>query len=135
MTISALEETLFLHLRAAKLDTGMVREYRAFAMAVGGTGPGLRKRLADAGLKDWRIDFAFVAEKIAVEVEGGTWTGGRHVNGVGFDADCEKYNKLTLMGWKVLRFTGTAIKSGVALKTIEAALSIDWGTATWRATA
>lgn len=48
---------------------------------------------------------------------------------------CSKYNKLTLMGWKVLRFTGTAIKSGVALKTIEAALSIDWGTATWRVTA
>lgn len=125
--ISKLEETLALHLRAAKLDP--VREYRVGAMATGGTGAGLRKRLTDAGLKDWRIDFAFVAEKLAVEVEGGTWTGGRHTTGTGFDADCDKYNKLVLMGWRVLRFTGTAIKSGVALQTIEVALQMQCSTA------
>lgn len=119
-----------MHLRAAKLDP--VREYRVGAMATGGTGAGLRKRLTDAGLKDWRIDFAFIAEKIAVEVEGGTWTGGRHTTGSGFEGDCFKYNALTLMNWKVLRFTGGAIKSGLALKTIQAALSIDWGIQTWR---
>lgn len=130
--ISKLEELLALHLRAAKLDP--VREYRVGAMATGGTGAGLRKRLTDAGLKDWRIDFAFVAEKLAVEVEGGTWTGGRHVTGSGFEADADKYNKLTLMGWRVLRFTSTAIKSGVALQCIEAALSTKW-TQTWDVTA
>lgn len=125
---SKLEETLALHMKAAKLDP--VREYRVGAMATGGTGPGLRKRLADAELRDWRIDFAFVAEKLAVEVEGGTWNGGRHVTGTGFDADCEKYNKLTLMGWRVLRFTGASIRSGVALQCIEAALATKW-TQTW----
>lgn len=125
--ISKLEETLAMHMRAAKLDP--VREYRVGAMATGGTGAGLRKRLADAGLRDWRIDFAFVAEKLAVEVEGGTWTGGRHTTGSGFEADTEKYNKLTLMGWRVLRFTGTAIKSGLALQTIEAALQMQCATA------
>lgn len=128
MTVSNLEEQLALHLRAAKLDP--VREYRVGAMATGGTGPGLRKRLVDAGLKDWRIDFAFIADKLAVEVEGGTWSGGRHVTGSGFEADTEKYNKLTLMGWRVLRFTGTAIRSGVALQCIEAALKTKW-TQTW----
>ena len=126
---SNLEETLALHMRAAGLSP--VREYRVGAEAVGGAGKGLRSRLAEAELKDWRIDFAFVEDKLAVEVEGGTWTGGRHTTGTGFDADCEKYNKLTLMGWRVLRFTGTSIKSGVALQCIEAALAMEW-TQTWR---
>lgn len=130
--ISKLEETLALHMKAAKLFP--VREYRVGAMATGGTGEGLRKRLTDAGLKDWRIDFAFVAEKLAIECEGGTWNGGRHTTGTGFDSDCEKYNKLTLMGWRVLRFTGSSIKSGVALQTIEVALQMQQSTA-WLITA
>ena len=130
--ISKLEETLSLHLRAAGLFP--VREYRVGAAAVGGAGLGLRKRLAEAELKDWRIDFAFPDQKLAIECEGGTWTGGRHTTGTGFDADCDKYNKLTLMGWRVLRFTGTAIKSGVALQCIEAALATKW-TQTWDVTA
>lgn len=124
MTVSKLEETLALHMRAAGLFP--VREYRVGAEAVGGPGKGLRGRLAAAELRDWRIDFAFVDHKLAIECEGGTWTGGRHTTGKGFDADIEKYNKLTLIGWRVLRFTGTSIKSGVALQCIEAALATKW---------
>lgn len=40
---------------------------------------------------------------IALEVEGGTWIGGRHINPIGFERDCEKYNEATRMGWKVFR--------------------------------
>lgn len=129
--ISKLEETLALHMRAAGLQP--VREYRLFAEMVG-SGPGLRKRLTDAGLKNCRFDFAFIAEKLLVEVEGGTWTGGRHVTGTGFEADCTKYNQALLCGWRVLRFTSTAVKSGVALQSIEAALAVKW-TQTWSVTA
>lgn len=104
----------------------MVPEYRFAALEVGGTGKGLRQRLQDAGLKDWRIDIAHIGKKLAIEVEGGIWNGGRHTRGAGFDEDCRKYNVLQLLGWRVLRFTGTSIKSGVALATIEAALKIEW---------
>ena len=83
-------------------------------------------RIKDAGMKDWRLDFAYPLRKLAIEVEGGTWTGGRHTRGQGFEDDTFKYNALTLMGWRLLRFTGTSIKSGVALQTIEAALRMDW---------
>lgn len=53
--------------------------------------------------RKWRFDFAYPEQKIAVEVEGGTWVGGRHIHPVGFEKDCEKYNAATAMGWKVFR--------------------------------
>jgi len=40
---------------------------------------------------------------IAVEIEGGVWTGGRHTRGAGFRQDMEKYNEATAMGWRVFR--------------------------------
>lgn len=70
----------------------------------------------------WRIDFAFAEQRLAVEVEGGGWVNGRHNRGAGMEKDIEKYNALTLAGWRLLRFTGRAIKSGEALRTIERAL-------------
>jgi hypothetical protein len=51
----------------------------------------------------WRFDFAFPKVKIAFEIEGGIWVGGRHVNPSMFIKDCEKYNEATRMGWKVFR--------------------------------
>ena len=70
----------------------------------------------------WRFDFAFPDQKVAIECEGGTFSGGRHVRGSGFQADCEKYNTAAIDGWLVLRFTGRMIKSGKALMQIEQAL-------------
>lgn len=52
----------------------------------------------------WRFDYAIPSLKIAIEVEGGVWTGGRHTRPQGFIGDMEKYNRATAMGWKVLRF-------------------------------
>lgn len=51
----------------------------------------------------WRFDYAWPALKVALEVEGGGWTGGRHTSGSGFAKDMEKYNYATAMGWAVLR--------------------------------
>lgn len=70
----------------------------------------------------WRADFAFLRQKVLVECEGGTWVGGRHLRGAGFEADCHKYNEAALQGWTVLRFTSGMIKSGAALIAIKRAL-------------
>jgi very-short-patch-repair endonuclease len=52
----------------------------------------------------WRFDFAYPKHKIAIEIEGGIWTGGRHTRATGFIKDCEKYNRATILGWRVLRY-------------------------------
>ena len=55
--------------------------------------------------RKWATDFAWPALKVAVEMEGGTFTGGGHVRGVGYAANCEKYNTMAELGWVVLRYT------------------------------
>lgn len=58
----------------------------------------------------WRFDFAWPAQRVAVEIEGGAWSQGRHTRGAGFGADCAKYNMATLAGWRILRFTGDMLR-------------------------
>jgi very-short-patch-repair endonuclease len=69
--------------------------------------------------RKWRFDFCWPQEKIAVEVEGGTWSGGRHTTGSGFRKDCEKYNHAAKMGFYVFRFTGDMVKKGEAIEWIK----------------
>jgi very-short-patch-repair endonuclease len=70
----------------------------------------------------WRFDFAWPENMVAVELEGGLYTSGRHTSIAGFTEDCEKYNEATLLGWRVLRFTGEQVRDGTALKYVEMAL-------------
>lgn len=53
--------------------------------------------------RKWRCDYAWPDCKVALEVEGGVWTGGRHTRGSGFVKDMEKYNRAALMGWRVVK--------------------------------
>jgi len=55
--------------------------------------------------RKWRFDYAFPFLMIAVEVDGGVWTGGRHINPAGYINDMEKLNTVASMGWLVLRIT------------------------------
>lgn len=70
----------------------------------------------------WRFDYAWCGPKVALEVEGGVFVHGRHVQGAGMIADMEKYNTATLAGWKVLRVTPKQIVDGSALTLIEQAI-------------
>ena len=67
----------------------------------------------------WRFDWAFVVWKLAVEVEGGSWTGGRHTRGAGFERDIEKYAEALCLGWRVLRVTPEMVRDGRALGYLE----------------
>jgi hypothetical protein len=74
--------------------------------------------------RKWRFDFAWTELMLAVEIEGGTWSGGRHIRPKGFQDDCVKYNEATLMGWRVFRYPTTLINNGFAIKQVEKAYEI-----------
>lgn len=52
----------------------------------------------------WRFDFAYPEKKLAIEIEGGVFTFGRHNRPDGYKKDCEKYNSAIELGWLVLRY-------------------------------
>jgi len=52
----------------------------------------------------WRFDWAWPDHRVAIEIEGGVWTAGRHTRGQGFLADIEKYNAAAELGWRLLRY-------------------------------
>lgn len=114
------EERFAAQLRLMRLPVAL-REYRFAALHVG-VGKGLRERLAEYSLSDWRFDFAWPDYRVALEIEGGIWIAGRHSRGAGYLADCRKYNAAQLLGWQVFRATGEMVKSGEALQAIKTAI-------------
>ena len=97
---SALEETFALHCRAIHLPEP-VREFRFHPERM------------------WRADFAWPDAKLLVECDGGAHGQGRHTRGASFEADLEKLNTATLMGYAVLRYTGKTIKDGTAVDQVQ----------------
>jgi len=100
---SAAGELLMLQLRGLRVD-GWVAEHRFHAT------------------RKWRFDVAFPARRLAVEVDGGVWTGGRHTRGAGAEADCEKFCAAVIDGWQVMRVTPRQVRSGQAARWILDAL-------------
>ena len=70
-------------------------------------------------VRRWRFDFAWPDYKIAAEIDGATYTQGRHTRGAGYEKDCEKLNTAILCGWQVFRFTSGQVQSGYAIETIK----------------
>lgn len=73
--------------------------------------------------RDWRFDFAWPDHRLAVEVEGGEYVRGRHQRVGGFQRDTQKYNEAVMLGWRVLRFPGSRVKSGEAVNTVAQVLA------------
>lgn len=93
------EEIFGLHLRANRLE-GWEREYRF------------------SPPRRWRMDWANPSRLIAVEIEGGIWSGGRHTRASGFQNDAEKYNAATIQGWRVLRYSTQQVAQGNAIRDV-----------------
>ncbi len=119
--------------RAQSVKRNVARKAKRAKDAVYKTSAGeamLIQQMGLAGIKDWvreyrflpdrlfRLDFAWPKIKLAVEVDGGTFIGGRHVRGTGFAKDCEKFNLAALAGWRFLRYTTEMLKSGIAVQQI-----------------
>jgi hypothetical protein len=74
--------------------------------------------------RQWHADIAFPALMIIVEIEGGIWSGGRHVRGQGFEDDCVKYNTAESMGWHVIRLTAAQVHDGRGLEWLVALIEL-----------
>lgn len=64
--------------------------------------------------RKWRFDYAFLGHQVAIEIEGGIYTNGRHVRGQGFAEDMSKYNSATMLGWRVLRYQPENLMEAIA---------------------
>ena len=96
------EEMMALHLRANKI--AFEREY-VFAPP-----------------RKWRFDFAILSEKLAIEVDGGIWSNGRHSRGTGYENDCRKLSEAATLGWRIIRVSPAMVHSGEALNFVARAL-------------
>ncbi len=74
--------------------------------------------------RKWRWDFAWPDCKVAVEVHGSTWVGGRHTRGQGFANDREKMNEAQLLGWLVIECTYDQIASGQLFDWLDRAMAL-----------
>jgi hypothetical protein len=72
--------------------------------------------------RKWRFDYAWPDYKVALEVEGGAWTGGRHTRGSGFMKDIEKYNEASCLGWRLIRTVPSEMTSVAVIQTIKRAI-------------
>lgn len=75
--------------------------------------PAYEREYRFAPPRRWRIDCAWPTHvpPVAVELEGGTFAGGRHTRGTGYAADCVKYNEMARRGWRLYRFTAGLLDS------------------------
>lgn len=60
--------------------------------------------------RKWQADLAWPELMIAVEIEGGVFTRGRHTSPQGFIGDMEKYNAYAVMGILLIRILPSQIE-------------------------
>lgn len=104
-------ELFHFHLRSRQF-TGWIREHRFAQVATG---------------REWRFDFCNPQLNLAVEVEGlvvkryGTqlFVSGRHASITGFKEDAVKYATAAVLGWQVMRFEQSQVRSGEAIDFVE----------------
>lgn len=79
-----------------------------FRQSHGGLTPTPEYQFAKSIGRKWRFDFAWEGEyqgkeyKIALEIQGGLFVGGRHVRGSGLVKEHEKLSTAAIMGWRIL---------------------------------
>lgn len=72
----------------------------------------------------FRFDFAWLGQKVAVEVQGGGWMAvdengrrrGAHGGGAALERDCEKHALAAALGWRVVPVTPKQIQDGRAVR-------------------
>lgn len=103
--MSKLEDDFLEQVRAAHLPEP-VRELR-FARHLG---------------RQWRFDFSWEPQMVAVECNGGTFSAGAHSRGQGSEEDMVKGAVAVLLGWRVIQVNGHMIADRRAITIVSMAL-------------
>lgn len=69
-------------------------------------------------VRRWRLDLAWPDVQLAVEVQGGTFTRGRHSRGPAMRDEYEKLNAAAVAGWTVLLLLPEQLTSNVGVDTL-----------------
>jgi len=74
--------------------------------------------------RGWKFDFAWPNSKpmVALEIDGGAYTQGRHTRGKGFIKDQQKRNRATVLGWQVFNCVPADVKDGSIFATLREVL-------------
>lgn len=71
------------------------------------------KKISDWGVnRRFRFDYYLPKINIAIEINGGSWMGGRHTFGKGYETDLMKLNLAQQLGIKVYQFTYDMLSRG-----------------------
>ena len=74
--------------------------------------------------RKWRFDYAWPSHKIALEINGGRFVGGRHNSAEGSHKDMEKMNEAACRGWRVLYITPRSVGTLVPVELVRRAMEV-----------
>lgn len=102
--------------RKRKVDPAHFEDLFDFQLRADGAPP-FERQHQFALPREWRIDFAWLDLRLAVEIQGGIWrkSGGAHSHPTNIVRNITKYNALAALGWRLLQFPTDDVQSGSAL--------------------
>jgi hypothetical protein len=75
--------------------------------------------------RKFRFDFAIPASKVALEVQGGLFNGGRHTRGAALLKEYEKMNLAACAGWRILYCVPNDLCTAETILMVERAIRND----------
>lgn len=72
--------------------------------------------------RKWRFDYAWPEYRVAIEVQGGVFSQGRHVRGAALMGEYEKLNEANLDNWCVLLVTPQQLMTDATYQMIRCAI-------------
>ena len=76
-------------------------------------------------VRKWLLDYAIPSRKIGIEIQGATYTAGKHTRGTGYANDCEKLNAAQCLGWRVLWYTTQQLRADPSVVARDIKLLLD----------
>lgn len=84
--------------------------------------PGVIAEHQFAPPRRWRFDYAWPGPRVALEVQGGIWTAGRHVRGAALLKEWEKLNEAAAMGFRIIYCQPKDLMTGETIDLIRRAI-------------